>query len=155
LDRLCNGLGAGARVAATLAGARAESDGRTVRFMRDDGAMPASAFTGGVFDGRYEIDAAGEVFALGGHMAKLDRREREALKSAPPAARRALPALRRDDASVACPLLDGQARSLVADRLAAACGVIATEAAMAPVGETALGVLDRLASIERAVHEPA
>jgi tRNA(Ile)-lysidine synthase len=163
LDRLWERMTAGTRVAATLAGARLESDGHTVRIVRDDGALPASPWAGGVFDGRYAIEGEGagesggavEVFALGGHMARLDRRERDALKSLSPAARRALPATRREDGSVTCPLLDGRGRSLVANRLAAACGAVAGEAAIRRVGEIARGVLDMPASRERSVHEPA
>ncbi len=153
LDRLWDRIFAGSKVAATLAGARIESGAGILRLMRDDGALATQAWSGGVFDGRYATES--EVFALGGHMAKLDRRQREALRTLPPAARRALPATRRDDGSVTCPLLDGRARSLVADRLAAACGVVTREAAIGPVGEMAPGVLDTRASIERAVHEPA
>ncbi len=155
LDRLWARVAAGTRVAATLAGARVESDGRVVRLMRDDGAIPASAWRDGVFDRRHAIDHASDVFALGGHMAGLDRPQRETLKALPPAVRRALPATRREDGSVSCPLLDGRGRSLVADRLAAACGAFVREAAIGGVGEMAFGILDTATSIERSVHEPA
>ena len=155
LDRLWERIATETRVAATLAGARIESDGHVLRLMRDDGAVPTSAWIGGVFDGRCELDVESDVFALAGHMAKLDRSQREALKALPPAARRALPAVRREDGSAGCPLLDGRGRSLVADRLAGACGAVTTEAAIGRVGETAFGVLDTSASIERSVHEPA
>jgi tRNA(Ile)-lysidine synthase len=158
LDRLWDRLAAGERGAATLAGARVECDGDVLRFMRDDGALLAARSpqsVGGVFDGRHEIDPLSDVFAMGGHLARLDRRQREALKPLPPPARRALPAMRREDGSIACPLLEGGGRSLVADRLAAACGVYTVEAAIGRVGETPSGALDRSASIERTVHEHA
>jgi tRNA(Ile)-lysidine synthase len=154
LERLWDRVVTAPRLAATLGGARFERDGAVVRVMRDDGAVPLS-LSPDVFDGRFAIDASGPVFALGGHMARLDRGQREALKPLPPAARRALPATRRDDGSVTCPLLDGRGRSLVAERLAAACGAVIEEAAIGGVGETARGVLDRSASRERSVHEPA
>ncbi len=123
--------------------------------MRDDGALPPTPWIDGIFDGRYTLEHASDVFALGGHMSRLDRRQRAALKTLPPAVRRGLPAAWREDGSVTCPLLDGHGRSLVAQRLGAACGAIAREATIGRVGETAFGVLNTLACIERSVHEPA
>ena len=158
VDLLWDRLRGGSSVAATLAGARIESDGRTVSFMRDGGAIGAPRVETGVgsvvFDGRFEIaglpDGAA-LAALRGYMARLGRSERENVKALRPAARRALPVLFAADGSAACPPM----RSLVADRLAAALGGVDREATIGRVGEIAAGVLNRSASLERSVHEPA
>ena len=140
VDRLWERVRTGASVATTLGGARIECAASFVSFMRDDGAMSNSPSSGGVFDGRYLADWSGAVFSLGGHLSKLDLAQRAKLKSLPPAARRALPAIEREAGSVTCPLLDGGGRSLVSDRLGAACGAVPREAAIARIGETASGV---------------
>jgi tRNA(Ile)-lysidine synthase len=155
LDRLWQRIAAATSSVATLSGARVESDGVVLRLMRDDGALPALPWTDGVIDGRYEIDGAGEVFALGGHMARLDRRQDAAVRTLPPAARRALPATLRPDGVATCPLLDGHGKSLVGGRLAAACGAVTREATIGRVGEMRSGVLNMPASMERSVHEHA
>ena len=153
-------------MAATLAGARIERDGDTVRIMRDDGAMrnvtPAPGDGPVVFDGRFEVDAsaaAGVLTSMRGHMSRLGRAEQTIVRTAPPAARRALPVLVDQDGSASCPLIAKPdlpvARGLVAARLAAALGAIPHEDAIGCVGETAFGVLDKSARIERSVHEPA
>ncbi len=166
VGRLWQRLSSGSPMTATLAGARIESEGTTVRIMRDDGAMGDSVWSSledpHVFDGRFEIAAVpggGNLTAVAGHVARLDREERDTLRTAPPAARRALPGFLREDGAATCPAirLGGRpsARLLVADRLNAALGAITCEATIGRVGETAPGVLDRAASIERSVHEPA
>lgn len=128
--------------AATLAGARIEA-GRTLAVFRDGGRIgqaeiPLPAGQPMVWDGRFEIlcDRPGCVVRpLCGVTSRLDRRSRSALGALAPQARRALPALVEADGTVTCPILAqsawSAARSLVSDRLEAACGRIARELAPA------------------------
>ncbi len=153
----------GEAMIATLAGARVESDGETARFMRDDGALSSSDRRVGdpVFDGRFEIETASgmAVVALKGRMARLPPSQRETIRTLPPAARRALPATIGKDGEVSCPLLSADpqilARSLVADRLAGAIGLVNDEATILCVGETDQRVLNKAETVERPVHEHA
>ena len=165
IGRLWERLSRDTSVAATLAGARIERNGDAIRIMRDDGAMRSLATEAPddriVFDGRFELGGSvgRTLTSMQGHMSRLSRTEQATLRTAPPAARRALPAWVNDRGEASCPAIPQsgrqRARNLVASRLAAALGALTTEASIGRVGETALGVLDRLASIERYVHEPA
>lgn len=166
LVRLYGRCSDGRPTTATLAGARIEAEGSTVRIMRDDGAMRdlVTARRDGVavFDGRFElrIPSVGCVLtALGGHRSKLDGEARGRLRTVPPAARRALPVVIADEGRACCPLLSPNqrwgGRSLVPERLKAALGVVTSESMIRRNGEMVPGVLDRSGSIERSVHEPA
>lgn len=125
-------------VTATLAGARLEADDQDVRIFREAGeaargglaslAMPADAPA--VWDGRFEIAASPvgqEVRRLAGLAGRLSPEHREALRALPAAARGGLPARVDADGRVSCLAISGEARSLVADRLAAAAGLIDRE----------------------------
>lgn len=166
LVRLFERCSEGRPMTATLAGARIEADGSKMHIMRDDGAMheeatpPRDGVT--TFDGRFQLRTppVGCVLtALGGHQSKLDGAARERLRTIPPAARRALPVVIADGGGACCPLLSPDhrlgARSLVAERLKAALGVVTNESMIRRNGEMVPGVLDRSGSIERSVHEPA
>jgi len=166
IDRLWDRVSETRPTTATLAGARIERNGDTVRMMRDDGSIrevaPASGKSPVIFDGRFEIAGIpdGHVLtAMRGYMSRLDSAEHARVRTAPPAARRSLPVWVDPRGASRCPLIEkpgqGRVRNLVAARLAAALGAVAVEAAIGRVGETALGVLDMAASTERSVHEPA
>lgn len=141
LDRLTEALRGEAAVVATLGGARIEADDMMVRWLREAGEIARSgagelilaAGETGVWDGRFEITAARPMTLrpLAGHASKLTLAARGALAAWPPAARGGLPAVIGD--SVACPVietLDGLSlRSLVLERLQAACGLIEREPA--------------------------
>lgn len=128
--------------AATLAGARIEAEGETVRFMREPGELArsgvgAEALAPGhamVWDGRFELlaDAPGLVVrSLSGLIARLDERQRRALAEVPASARGSLPVILGEAEGPACPLLGPvpgvRLRTLAGDRLAAACGMIDRE----------------------------
>ena len=143
LDRLAARMAAGETFAATLAGARIEATER-IAITRDlgragVGCTPLPEGQAIVWDGRFEITAlrAGlSVRPLGGVMSRLERPSRSALGAFSPGARSALPAVIDADGRLTCPILAqgawSFARSLVGDRLAAACGRIAREPALAP-----------------------
>ncbi|HEX4098794.1 MAG TPA: tRNA(Ile)-lysidine synthetase, partial [Caulobacteraceae bacterium] len=140
LDRLAARIAEGVDFTATLAGARIEA-GQALAVFRDggrilSGEIPLPAGQPMVWDGRFEIlsDRPGCVVRpLGGIISRLDQRSRSALRALAPQARRALPALVEADGTVTCPVLAqsawSAARSLVSDRLEAACGRIARELA--------------------------
>ena len=166
IARLWERLSGAAPMAATLAGARIEGDTASIRIMRDDGALrdrvgPSTAGSA-VFDGRFEVEApppGARLAAMDGHMTRLCRSEREFIKTAPPAARRALPVFVGEDRVATCPAIPRsdvrRARSLVAERLHAALGGVRRETMIRGVGEIARGVLNKVTSTERSVHEPA
>lgn len=134
LGRLAARLRQGEDFTATLAGARLEARGETVRAMRDAGqrggaavaplALPAGREV--VWDGRYAFTAAEagwSVLAARGRMAALSDADRAMLKTAPAAARGAWPVLFREDQTG--PVLAGvtvERRELVGQRLRLALG---------------------------------
>lgn len=147
LERLVARLRSGEVFTATLAGARVEADGDTVRVCRDAGetargglaALTLSLGETGVWDGRYEITAGASpitVRPLKGLAAGLPRDQREALKAVPSAARPALPALVDATGAATCPVLVGPSLAmtniecvgpLFLDRFRAATGFIDQE----------------------------
>ena len=145
LLRLLARIGGGERFAATLAGARVESDGGRVHIVRDAGDSRRSP-AGDVllplgrqmvWDGRFECSAAESdamIGALAGHAASLPPLLRRAARTVPPVARRALPMILRMDGSMALPTLlptaSAHVRPLALARLAAARGSIASETAL-------------------------
>ena len=140
LARLIAAIEAGGPFTATLAGARVEADANAIRIMSGGGgvgvldqALRPGAPT--VFDGRYELIVAAcglRLTRLSGRLARLGSAQRLALKSAPPAARAAAPAVIGPDGRLWRPTTDSaaglSAHCLVLSRLAAACGVINDEA---------------------------
>ena len=137
LDALLDRLALGGELTATLAGTRLQLGGATARLTREAGATPRPLPTDRpiVWDGRFEIAASApdlKVRQLAGVAASLDKSARRELRGIPAAARGALPAVLDDAGRVTCPLLQSTPaitlRCLVADRLAAAVGAIATEA---------------------------
>jgi len=130
--------------ATTLAGARIEAGKDQVRFLRDageaarGGLQPLALSPGraAVWDGRFEVRAEGPgvtILALKGRMTRLSGADRTALKAAPAAARPTLPVATApaNGESLICPILTQggkvHVRSLVGERLSAACGMIAQE----------------------------
>ena len=96
-----------------------------------------------VWDGRFEIEATSPALAaaaLAGRAARLSPTERGRLKAIDPAARRGIPVVIDDQGKVTCPLFVPdpriRVRSLVAERLAGACGAIQNEAAIWRVAES-------------------
>ena len=126
----------------TLAGARLVVEGERALIVRDAGeaargglaplALPAAPV---VWDGRFEISAAGEglqVRRLAGLSTRLPAGQTRALAALPAAARGALPAIVEAAGGVTCPLLgDSPARALDLTwaRLRAAAGLVAREPA--------------------------
>lgn len=142
LARLVEAARGPASMAATLAGARIEAEGETMRFMREPGELArsgvgAEALAPGqamVWDGRFEllVDAPGLVVrSLSGLISRLDERQRRALADVPASARGSLPVILGEAEGPACPLLRPmpglRLRTLAGDRLAAACGMIDQE----------------------------
>lgn len=144
LDRLSARLATGEDLAASLAGARIEAVGETVRFCREAGErrrrdlQPAVLPLGeSVFDGRFLIECAAPDHRIGflaGHAARLPPEQRRRLALVPAGARGALPAAISPDGAVTCPPLAPSAaitaRSLTAKRLCATLGAIGDEAAL-------------------------
>lgn len=137
LRRLTEALVGAEDVVATLAGARIEADGGTVRFLREPGeaargGLVSQAARAGdvvVWDGRFEIlaDRDMEVRGLRGLAARLPAAEREALRAFPARARPALPVRVEADA-LSCLALDpAHCRPLALERLQAACGLVERE----------------------------
>lgn len=141
LDRLVDLLvGEGAWVA-NLSGARITAGSLGVFFHREAGDM-ARAGTGGlaltpgaaqVWDGRFEVSTSRQGLCLrplAGVGARLSKPVRAALARAPAGARGSLPVVEGPD-GLACPLLETvpgmTVRSLVHDRLLAACGAVERE----------------------------
>ena len=157
-DRLLARIAAGDPFAATLSGARIESDGRTVRISREAGEMhrsgrPASvALTTApiVWDGRFEMTAKVEGLALrplAGMAARLDRNQRAALACIDPCVRKSLPAILDAEGAVTSPILAAddriRLRPLVESRFLAACGAVECEADIKVHGENARDTLNR------------
>ena len=154
IDLLAARLASGEVFAATLAGARIEAQDQ-IAIARDigragAGCTPLPVGQTVVWDGRFEITAGRpglSVRPLGGVMSQLEKQSRAALDLFSPQARATLPALIDADGSVICTILArspcGVARTLVGDRLAATCGRIAREPALAagPHGEYGAGAL--------------
>jgi tRNA(Ile)-lysidine synthase len=144
LSALIGRLAGAEAVTATLAGAKLVAGPAEVLIVRDAGevrrggmaALPLGGGQTGVWDGRFEItagDAPIMIAPLAGHGRRMADAARARLKALPDQARGALPSY--DDANGAriCPILaqDGgvKVRSLVAERLFAACGVFLKEPA--------------------------
>ena len=125
---------------ATLAGARIQAKVGGVLFMREPGELLRARLAGQmlapgeqlVWDGRFEIttERVAVIAPLAGHAAQLPPAQRAALRAIPARARAALPVV-LDGAAVACPLLEEvpglTIRSLVRERLLAACGAVERE----------------------------
>jgi tRNA(Ile)-lysidine synthase len=141
VERLRALLAGSAAATATLAGARIETDGGTVRLFREPGeakrgGLPMLYLTPGkaiVWDGRYEILAAREglhVDQAEGLLRRLPADQQAAIQTLPAKARGALPVI-MDESGPTSPALAEVAgvecRPLVADRLLAACGVVERE----------------------------
>ena len=143
VERLIGRLAQGEVFVATLAGARLQARDE-ILVTRDAGriaaapqALPVGAPV--IWDGRFEVAVAAaglSVRPLGGLMSRLETNERAALALIPAPARPALPAVIDADGNVTCPILAqgpwSSARTLVFGRLAASCGQIAREPALAP-----------------------
>jgi tRNA(Ile)-lysidine synthase len=140
LARLVERLAAGESFSASLAGARVTADAQGVLFGREAGerlrgglaAVEAEPGTVAIWDGRYEVRAletGWRVEALAGRVSGLSRAERAFLKSLPPPARSALPVLVGRTTTLPRPFSDGpaMAKSLVGQRLFAACGLLDRE----------------------------
>lgn len=114
---------------ATLGGARIEADNGTVRIFRDAGEAArgglAPIHAPGVWDGRFEIRAEGEVRRLAGLARRLPPDEQAQVRALPAAARGALPVIVGADGSV----ILAPADSLVGVRLRAAAGLVQQEPA--------------------------
>jgi len=147
LDRLLARIEAGEVFTATLAGARIEADLDEIRITREAGdiaragarSLPLIAGEPIVWDGRFEVTANVDglsVAPLAGLAAGLDRGERAALSRLSPAVRKCLPAIIEGAGRVTAPLLAPDERvsirSLIEDRLLAACGAIVSEARTGP-----------------------
>jgi tRNA(Ile)-lysidine synthase len=150
LVRLMRTLTARRDFVTNLGGVRVQSQAGLVRFtrevgdMRRDGVAAQSLPVGGevIWDGRFALRAGVSgmiVRPLDGIAARLCPGERRALRRASVAARRALFAIVDAREKVSCPILAEDrrvgARSLVMPRLAAALGVVQTEAAIWRVAE--------------------
>jgi tRNA(Ile)-lysidine synthase len=139
LDRLTEALRGATPLVGTLGGARIEADAETIRWLREAGEIARSGSGDlvlnpgetGAWDGRFEIAATRPlvVHALAGRAARLSPAARVAVAAWPAAARGGLPAVIGDD--VACPVVQPvegvRLRSLVLDRLHAACGLVERE----------------------------
>jgi tRNA(Ile)-lysidine synthase len=144
LGRLAARLAAGEDFTASLAGARIEAIGKTVRCCREAGERvrrgvgPAPLPLGeSVFDGRFLVDCAAPGHRIGflaGHAARLAPEQRRRLALVPAGARGALAAAISPDGAVSCPPLAQSgaivARSLALQRLGATLGAIGDEAAL-------------------------
>lgn len=120
--------------AATLAGARVQAEADHVLLTREAGRarFPERALDPGVpavWDGRYELvhPRPATVRALAGLAAQLSPGDRLALRAVPAAARPTLPVLIEPGRGPVLATNLPETRSLVAERLAAACGQIAHE----------------------------
>jgi tRNA(Ile)-lysidine synthase len=140
-ERLLERILSGEAFVACLAGASVRA-GEHIEISRDAGeaargGLAALALESGVpvvWDGRFEILVQGlgaRVAPLRGKASRLDASEQRALKSAPAAARGALPSVIIQDGLVTCPILAPGAkervRCLVGPRFIAACGMVASE----------------------------
>lgn len=146
-------------VVSTLAGARIDARDDEILVLREPGELsrrpiaPTPLPRNGtmVFDGRFELSAQDTdlvVMPLDGRAVRLCEREKAALKTLPPAARRGLPLVSDGDGLWTCPILADSAfvsaRSLVLKRFEAFLGHVVREAdahSVAERGEAAGGVL--------------
>jgi tRNA(Ile)-lysidine synthase len=140
VERLLEQIAHPGAVATTLAGARIEADGLSVRILREAGEVsrgglaPLRLDAGetGVWDGRFEIvaDRPLEVRRLAGLAGRLPRDQLARLRALPAAARLGLPAV-VENGRVFCPLLAAVPRvritPLAHPRLLAACGAVDRE----------------------------
>ncbi len=135
-------LSTGAPMVATLGGAGLRSDGASVRLTREPGRTPAPPCelepdVAKVFDGRFEVTAlaAGwRIASLAGRTAGLPKREGERLRQHGADVRPSLPILLGLGGQTRLPAPFGggpaHARCLVAQRLAAAWGLLPDERAL-------------------------
>ncbi len=145
LNRLIGRLQGEEDIAATLCGARVLADATEVVFAREPGerrrggaaVTPLSLTLGEsmIFDGRFELVAEAQqlcVAPLSGRIAQLQAVDQRAVRRLPPVARGSLPALLDASGAVSLPSPFGfgqaRAHSLVARRLAQACGAARREA---------------------------
>lgn len=143
VEALIGRLEAGEDFTATLAGARVEADGESVRVMREAGELrrrPVAdlVLTAGVpavWDGRYELIArepGWSVTAGLGRLGGLSQADRAVVAGVPAAARGALPVLIRDDGTA--PVLawrGAEVRALAPGRLRLALGETTQESDLA------------------------
>ena len=138
IHRAAEALRALETVTLTLAGARLEADAGEVRVFREAGeiargglaALTLAPGQATVWDGRFELSIAQRdvrVRRLAGLKGRLPSVQRSRLRDLPPAARGSLPVLVSGDGAVTCPVLTGEARSLIPDRFAAAAGLVDRE----------------------------
>jgi tRNA(Ile)-lysidine synthase len=160
-------LSVGERFVATLGGARVEASGDSLVLTREAGEaargglgpLTLEAGRATVWDGRFELMAGGpgwRVEALRGQASRLDPVERRRLVGFSPAARPALPALRKLDDPSAPPRLalagarahiDGngvRCRALCEQRMAAAVGFVTRET---EIGQAEIGTIARMANL--------
>ena len=145
-QRLAEALAGDRSVAATLAGARIESNADHVLFFREageaarGGLAPLNLTPGvrQVWDGRFEIETQAPglcVRRLAGLARRLPALAQAELKAVPASARGGLPILARmaePDAPLAGEAAPARLTSLVLPRLHAACGLIEREPVVAP-----------------------
>ncbi|HEY1447871.1 MAG TPA: hypothetical protein VGF33_05000, partial [Caulobacteraceae bacterium] len=146
--RLGEKVGRGEAFVSTVGGALTTCDGARLSVAREtqdrrSRPPPTKLLPVGetvVWDGRFEARAAqnGLTLApLAGRAAKLSKAEKARLAVLEPAVRRALPAL-IDATGIVCPTLAPdprlEIRSLVAARLAGACGMVQKESEIAEAG---------------------
>ncbi len=145
LERLRETLKGADPLVATLAGARIEADSQCLRVMREPGDMrrvglasqPLAPDVPMVWDGRFEVASCRAdltVRPLAGLASRLPKAQAAAVRAAPPAGRRTLPALVDARGTVTCPILADvpgvSVRSLVMGRLLATLGATPNEAAI-------------------------
>lgn len=155
LSRLLGTVASGANVTATLCGARvvAAAGGDAIGFGRDAGERARGGLTtlslrageDAVFDGRFAIQALSSpvrVVPLAGLIGQLDPADRLRLGACPAWVRGAVPVVVDSGGLVRlpAPLGNGPAvvRSLLGQRFAAACGLIAGEVELATSRDMAL-----------------
>lgn len=136
LERLAEKLTGDDPVFATLAGAKIEARDDLIRIGREAGRHPAvldlESGMSAVWDGRFELVATAgrhRIVAMVGHAARLRDAERRLLDVLPPMVRHAVPV--RLDQPPTCPLYNSdagvRARSIIGERMRAACGLIQRE----------------------------
>ena len=142
LDALADRLHGAETFAGALSGAKVLASSEVV-FVRDageaarGGLAPLDLATGetSVWDGRFEITAhePAVVTRLAGQATALGSRQTARLKTLPASVRPGLPVMVASDGQPLCPILAEdqrfEVRLLVAERFAAACGVISKEPA--------------------------
>jgi tRNA(Ile)-lysidine synthase len=163
-------LEAGAPFASCLAGARLGFDGarlvlaREARDRRTGSSADVRLEPGcpTVWDGRFEITVPEDGWSagfVGGRSARLSRRDAAALRRAHSSARGAAPMLLDPDGNARLPApgagLGATARSLVGNRLAAACGSLQHESAIATWRNACAHPKSSREASEEAVDEPS